>query len=200
MLVIAVVSVPTKQDLKAIRDEGNALITKNFDEFKVKASQLESIKPFVEELKEYLAKGVKNRQEMVNQLEPLIVSQLTDMTLFSNAVLKSSIKWIENRENFVKDLDSYTYLNEAKSELNKELLTMNSIDKNIDQLDDGELTEKQLKSSLRFLFKKPSTNQVRKSSLDKAVEQLNYIEEYSSDDDDVKIITDYNSDEFEKEY
>jgi len=58
--VLSVSSSPTTFNANKIEEEGDALVNEDLDTFKSLAENKESIKSYVDKLKDYVSKGVEN--------------------------------------------------------------------------------------------------------------------------------------------
>jgi len=161
----------------------------DFEVFKTKALNKESIKTFIDELIENVEKEVVLRKQIKESIKSneYVASDtsLTELFSTSKEILTSSIDWIEERESFVKDSDSKENLMEAKHFLEKELISMENVVFLVNGLDKESINA--IKRNLVSFLNIPY--------IQNAIDSLQSIENYSSDDEVVDI-TDYNSDEF----
>jgi len=146
LLFVAVKSAPSVNDFKT---EGDALVTADLESFKTVAENKGSIKPYVENLRDYLVKGVEKRKQidhdlvvLVKYIESLLEAvdgyidfkkhevfddKLQDRILVSNTIIQSSMEWIDSRIEFVEDMNSKMLLVDIRVQLEREMKLMQSL-------------------------------------------------------------------------
>jgi len=151
LFFVSTKSAPTVYNANQIKTEGYSLINSDFDSFKNQAENKESIKTYVDKLKEYVRKGVENRKQiddqvvyMVNYINSLFEAtdgyvdedkhkrfddKLQGLIGISKTIIESAVKWIQKRIELIRVFRSKVLLTNTKLILEKEVKVLETYSK-----------------------------------------------------------------------
>lgn len=210
---LTVDSAPTVFNLNQIKEEGEALVIEDLEIFKSQAENNESIKEYVNKLKDYLLKAVENRIQINDEVKFLedyidslvsaqdgyfdskeherFDSKLQDLIAISKVIVNHGIDWIKERIVSVKNEGSRITLKDIKKSLKMEriaLINVSSLGSQLKDIMSG--TYESILGSVGTLNDiKSRLNYVLMTSyINAAVTKIGYIEENDSEDDEDELI------------